>query len=591
MVNLTINGISTSVAEGTTILDAARALGITIPTLCYFEDLNTVGACRICVVEVEGSDRLEAACNTPVREGMVVHTNSNRAETARRANLELIASTHSFDCCSCPRGDGSCILRKLAQRYGIEVDLGKATYENIAFRGKRAEWPAEPPIQRNASKCVHCGRCIAACDKLQDIRVWELDGTGKNTHVAITGNRGIAEAGCVACGQCITHCPTGALHERDDIDMMFEAFRDPEITTVIQVAPATRSAWASLFGVEAGGLGVERMVACLKAMGADYVFDTNFAADLTIMEEGTELLNIIKNGETEKLPLFTSCCPGWVNHAVNKWPKYAAHLSSAKSPMQMQGAITKTWFAEKNGLDPKKIFSATLMPCTAKKNEIRLPGMQSNEGVYDMDCSLTTREFARMITRSGIDPFKLEDMPLDDPLGVCTGAGVIFGITGGVMEAALRSAYFFVTGEKPDPEGFVFKPAEGEGKRPWVEATFDLAGTPIRCAVASGLANTNRLLDALDRGDAEYDFVEIMACPGGCAGGGGQPIDGSDTEQYVERGEVLRTLDRTKYELRFSHENPVVQALYAEYFTEPCSELSEKLLHVHERQESKYVPL
>ena len=580
MVSLTIDGIQTQVAEGTTVLEAARGVGAYIPTLCYFEGLSNVGACRVCVVEVEGSERLEAACNTPVREGMAVMTASPRAEAARRTNLELLASTHSFDCVDCVRGDGTCIFRKLLLRYG--VDVKSPDFADLTPKGRRVEWFDEAVIQRNAAKCVQCGRCVAACAEIQGLGVWEFAGTGPHARISSAGNKRLPEAGCIACGQCITHCPTGALSERDDVARMMEAFRDPEVTTVIQIAPATRTAWADAFGNETGELGVERMCACLKALGADYVFDTSFTADLTIMEEGTELLNIVKSGETDKLPLFTSCCPGWVQHAVNKHPMAANHLSTAKSPMQMFGSLVKTWWADKNALAPEKIFSVALMPCTAKKAETRVPGMQAVEDVDDMDLSLTTRELVRMVRNAGIDPNALEDVPLDDPLGTATGAGVIFGITGGVMEAALRTAYTIMTGEKPDPDGFVFQSA-GEG-RPWTEATFDMAGVPLRCAVVHGIGHADVLLDALERGEVGYDFVEVMACPGGCAGGGGQPIDGSDTEPAAVRGAVLRNLDKKSFPLRFSHENPVVAKVYEEFYGEPCSEISERYLHVHERQ-------
>ena len=580
MVNLTINGTQVQVPEGTTILKAARDLGIHVPTLCYFQDLCEVGACRVCCVEVEGSERLEAACNTPVRQGMVVITNSPKAEAARKSNVELLASEHTFDCVSCHRNDGTCGFQKVLKYCG--VDPVKLELESNPVNPRRREWPADAPIQRDEAKCIQCGRCIAACSKLQGINVWHYRGTGAHSHVAVDENQPMHAAGCIACGQCITHCPTGALQERDDVSRMMAAFRNPEITTVIQIAPATRTAWGTRFGAEPGELSVERMAACLKKLGADYVFDTTFSADLTIMEEGTELLNIVKAGETQKLPLITSCCPGWVNHAVNKWPEFAAHLSTAKSPMQMFGSLTKTWFAQKNGLDPEKIFSVALMPCTAKKNETRVPGTQANEGIYDMDLSLTTREFARMVADAGLDPMTMTDEPLDDPLGVGTGAGVIFGLTGGVMEAALRTAYCIMVGEKPDPDGFAFAPA-GEGM-PWTEATFDLAGTPVRCAVAHGLANADKMLAAIKAGQVDYDFIEIMACPGGCAGGGGQPIDGSDTERAAERGQVLRNLDQHKFPLRFSHENPVLDVVYSQFYGEPCSEVSEKYLHVHERQ-------
>ncbi len=578
MVTLTIDDTSVTVEDDATILDAAKAANISIPTLCYFKGLCDIGACRVCCVEVEGDERLSAACNTPATEGMVVRTRSDRAEAARKTNLELIRSRHDLDCRNCVRY-GTCRLQYLLKSYGLAgPDAAPAIYPQELPRGKRAEWDPHAIIQRNASRCIQCGRCVAACKKLQGIGVWEFIGTGSRSSIGVADNRTMREAGCVACGQCITHCPVGALSERDDIARLRAAIADPEVTTVVQIAPATRTAWASSFGKQDGELGVERMCAALKEMGVDYVFDTVFAADLTIMEEGTELLNIVKAGETDRLPLFTSCCPGWVNFARTRYPEsIAQHLSSAKSPMQMFGAVVKTWFAEKNGLAPEKIFSVALMPCTAKKVEVALPGMSSNPGVPDMDASLTTREFARMIAQSEIDVEALEDVPLDDPLDKGTGAGVIFGTTGGVMTAALRTAAAIMTGSNPEPTGFEFAPA-AEG--PWKEAVFDLAGTPIRCAVVHGLANADQLIAALDAGTVDYDFIEVMACPSGCAGGGGQPIDGSDRELGFARGAVLHTLD-TDAPVRFSHENPVIETIYAEYFGEPGSERAEELLHVH----------
>ena len=578
MVTLTIDDIPITVEDGSTILDAAKAAHIGIPTLCYFEGLCDIGACRVCCVEVEGDERLSAACNTPAAEGMVVHTRSERAERARRTNLELIRSRHDLDCRNCVRF-GTCRLQYLFKSYGLAgPDASPAIYQQELPRGKRAQWNPNAIIHRNASRCIQCGRCVATCNKIQGIGVWEFNGTGSRSTIGVVGNRTMREAGCVACGQCITHCPVGALSERDDIARLREAIADPDITTVVQIAPATRTAWASAFGKQDGALGIARMCAALKEMGVDYVFDTVFTADLTIMEEGTELLNIIRSGQTDRLPLFTSCCPGWVNFARTRYPDTTAmHLSSSKSPMQMFGAVVKTWFAEKKGLEPEKIFSVALMPCTAKKAEAALPYMSSNPGVPDMDASLTTRELARMIAQSELDLEALEERPLDDPLDKGTGAGVIFGTTGGVMTAALRTAAAIMTGSNPEPTAFVFEPAQ-DG--PWKEAVFDLAGNPVRCAVVHGLAATDQLIQALDDGTAAYDFIEVMACPSGCAGGGGQPIDGSDRELGFTRGSVLLDLD-DHAPVRFSHENPVVQTIYEEYFGEPGSEKAEELLHVH----------
>lgn len=589
MVEVTIDDVLVSVEENTTILAAARKAGIQIPTLCYFEDLNDIGACRVCVVEVEGKNRLAAACNTAVQPNMVVHTDTERVHAARVAALQLILSQHDLNCSYCTR-DGSCRLQKLLMEYDLierdemfDMVVEKPLpYEKNLIKGKRTQWKAETPIQRKTNLCIKCGRCVAACRYLEGIGVWDFIGSGAVSNVGVRNGSYMKAEGCVACGQCITHCPTGALSERDDIQLLLDAIADPEVTTVVQVAPATRTSWGVGLGADDGTLSVERMAGALKKLGVDYVFDTSFAADLTIMEEGTELLHVLgertpdENGIT--WPMFTSCCPAWVKHVKNAHPDVLGHLSTAKSPMMMFGAVAKTWFAKQRDIDPAKMFSVALMPCTAKKTEVKL-GMQANEGVDDMDASLTTRELVRMIRDAGIDVNAIEDAPLDDPLGAYTGAGVIFGTTGGVMEAALRSAYYFVTGEVPaDPEGFAFEPA-GEG-RPWTEASFDLAGTQVRCAVASGLANAQKLLDAIRSGVVAYEFVEIMACPSGCAGGGGQPIDGTDRELGLARGGTLRGIDRTVTPLRYSHENPVVQTLYREFLGEPCGEVAHHLLHV-----------
>ena len=588
MVELVINDILVSAEEDATILAAARACGIDIPTLCYFEGLNDIGACRVCVVEVEGEERLSAACNTVVRPGMVVRTDSERVRASRRASLQLILSQHDLNCAYCTR-NGTCRLQKLLLDEGLiewdpfgEVMIEKPIpYAKTLLRGKRSQWPSDETIQRRANLCIKCGRCVAACRHLEGIGVWDFIGSGAASNIGVTGGAQMKEMGCVACGQCITHCPTGALSERDDIQRLLDAVADPSVTTVVQIAPATRTSWGVGLGAEDGALPLERMVAALKKIGVDYVFDTCFAADLTIMEEATELLRVLAERTPDEngvvWPMFTSCCPAWVRHAKVARRDALPHLSTAKSPMMMFGAVVKTWFAERNGIDPTKLFSVALMPCTAKKDEVRLP-MESNEGVPDMDASLTTRELQRMVRDAGIDPAQLEDAPLDNPLGEFTGAGVIFGTTGGVMEAALRSGYFFATGELPAPDAFVFAPS---CVGPWSEATFDIAGTTVRCAVASGLAHADELIDAIAAGRVEYEFVEIMACPSGCAGGGGQPIDGTDRELGLRRGQTLRTIDATQKQLRYSHENPVIKVLYDEFLGAPCSEKAHHLLHTH----------
>ena len=586
MVTITIDGNRLSVPHDTTILNAAAEAGITIPTLCYFAELNDIGACRVCVVEVEGEDRLAAACNTVVREGMLIQTNTERVRDARTTALKLLLSQHDLDCSECPR-NYTCKFQALLFEYGLirGTEEGKVIettpnpYGKQLARGHRAAWPAPAIIQRDTNRCVKCGRCVAACEKLENIGVWSFIGSGANSNVGVRNGATPREAGCIACGQCITHCPTGALTERDDIAALQAAIDDPDITTVIQIAPATRTAWGVGLGAEEGELTVEHMVAALRKMGVDYIFDTSLAADLTIMEEGTELLHGLgkqtpdENGIT--WPMFTSCCPAWVTRTKNAHPDALAHLSTAKSPMMMLAAVIKTWFAEKHELDPAKIYSVALMPCTAKKSEVKLP-MESNPGILDMDGSLTTRELIRWVRSSGIDAKTLDPLPLDNPLDAYTGAGVIFGTTGGVMEAALRTAYFVSTGELPPPDGFEFVGCEHGS---WTEATFDLKGTQVRCAVSHGMANGEALLDAIRAGIVEYDFVEVMACPSGCAGGGGQPIDGSESERGLARGQILRGIDKNETPLRYSHENPQVQMLYRDFFGEPCSEKAHHLLH------------
>ncbi len=573
MVNLTINNVAVSVPEGTTILDAAASVGIEIPNLCYLKGINEISACRVCCVEVEGEGKLVPSCNNVVREGMVIHTNSPRAREARRVNVELIMSQHDNRCATCVRS-GTCQLQKVSNDLGVI----SSTYPVTLVKGKKKLWTTTFPLYRNTNKCIKCMRCVQICDKVQTLSVWDLNGSGSRATVDVSGNRVIKDADCALCGQCITHCPTGALRERDDTAKAFEAFADPDKITVVQIAPAVRTAWGELFGMKPGEATVGQIVTALKKMGADYVFDTVFSADLTIMEEGTELLHRLKAGELAERPMFTSCCPGWVRFVKSQFPEFTKQLSTSKSPQQMFGATIKTWIAQKLGIDPKKVFSISVMPCVAKKAESELPGMQSAEAGPDIDLVLTTRELARMVRSEYIDVPSLKDSPVDQPIGSGSGAGVIFGVTGGVMEAALRSAYYLVTGENPQPDAFKDVHGYEALRKGWVEATFELAGTPVHCAVASGLGNTRRLLKAIERGEVKYEFVEIMACPGGCAGGGGQPVDGSDIEKATERGSVLRLLDE-EAPVRFSHENPAVQALYKEYLGEPGSEKAEKLLH------------
>ena len=565
MVTLTIDNRTVTVPEGTTILEAARSVRLDIPTLCYLKDINEIGACRICMVEVEGEQRLVAACDTQVAEGIVVHTNSPRVREARRVNLRLLLAQHDIRCPKCTRS-GNCKLQQLTNDYNL---LGNHYIKDLR--------PIEPdfsiPVVRFENRCIRCMRCIQVCDKIQGMHIWDLMGTGTRTTIGVSGARTLADSDCTFCGQCMTHCPVGGLQEHDDTGRVFDALANPKKITVVQMAPAVRAAWAEYYHLKPEYATAQRMVTALKQMGFDYVFDTNFTADLTIMEEGSEFVERFTHRDQYTWPMFTSCCPGWVRFVKTQFPKYVSHLSTAKSPQQMFGSLTKSWLAQKLGVEPEKIFCVSIMPCVAKKAESELPTMSTEHGP-DVDLVLTTREFVRMLRADKIIPSLLPEEDLDDPMGVSTGAGVIFGTTGGVMEAALRSASFLLTGQNPDPEAFS-QLREGPDLR---EVTYDLAGTSVRCAVVSGLGNTRKLLDRILAGKIHYDFVEVMACPGGCVGGGGQPIDKEDRELGGIRGDRLHQLDG-QAPLRFSHENPQVQALYREFLGKPLSEISEYLLH------------
>ena len=565
MVNLTIDGRAVCVPENTTILEAAKSVGVAIPTLCYWEGLNEIGACRVCVVEVDGLYKLPAACNTPVAEGMVVRTNSKAARQARRTNVELILSEHDSNCATCVRS-GNCTLQSLAK----DLNIRSIPYEKkLPAKTKTNAFP----LVRDNTKCVKCMRCVQVCDKIQNSHVWDVVNTGGRTNIAIRGVYDIEDSRCALCGQCITHCPVGALSERDDVDRVMEAVYDPDRITVVQIAPAIRTAWGEAFGLTPDVATVQRLCACLREAGFDYVFDTNFTADLTIMEEGSEFLDRLAHADTAKLPLFTSCCPGWVRYLKAHHPELIGNLSTAKSPQQMFGAVAKSYYAEILGVEPEKIFCVSIMPCLAKKHECAIPAMNDACGQPDVDASLTTREVERLIASCHIDPASLTDSDLDLPLGVGSGAGNIFGATGGVMEAALRTAAAIVTGQNPDPDAF----RDVRGMDGWKEASFDLPGRTLRVAVVNGLGNAEKLITAMERGDVQYDFVEVMACPGGCVGGGGQPIH-DRTFCAPDRADVLYAQDRNMT-LRFSHENPSIKAVYADFFTNPLSEKAHHLLH------------
>ena len=565
MVNLRINDKPITVEDGTSILYAARQNGIPIPSLCYLKHVSKLAACRVCMVEIKGTDRLMAACDTICMEGMEVYTNTMRVLAARRNNVQLILSQHDCNCATCVRG-GNCPLQRLA----ADMNVIENPYETKLPENR---WNMELPIIRTNSKCVQCFRCIAVCEKIQGMKVWDFLGTGSRATVGVREGKKIDEVNCTYCGQCITHCPTGALRERDDTDKVIAAVEDPEKVVILQVAPAVRTAWGEELGLSPELATEKRMAAAFRAAGADFVFDTSFAADLTIMEEGNEFLYKMKHSWEFRRPLFTSCCPGWVRFLKMEYPDMVEQLSTAKSPQQMFGAVAKTWFAETHNIDPKNIFCVSVMPCTAKKYESAVPEINSAGCGADVDAVLTTREAARLLRLKYINVAELPEEEFDSPLGEGTGAAVIFGTTGGVMEAALRTAYAVLEGHNPDADAF--RAVRGtDGRR---EITTTIAGVPIHACVASGLSNARAVVEDVRSGQKQYDFVEIMACPGGCAGGGGQPICEGE-EKAEQRGNALYELDR-KNPIRFSHENMSVRKAYEDYFDKPLSHKAHELLH------------
>jgi NADP-reducing hydrogenase subunit HndD len=571
MVNLIIDGRKVSIAKGSTILQAAAKAGIDIPHLCYVKGLNDIGACRVCVVEIDGINKLASSCNTEATEGMIVRTNSPRVRMARRTNVELILANHDCKCTTCVRS-GNCELQTLSNNLCIDTLQYADTFE-------KNNWDSSYPLIREASKCIQCMRCVQVCDKIQDLHVWDVIGSGTRTTVGVSGNKDIRDAHCSLCGQCITHCPVGALHVRNDLDIVFDAIADPDKIVIAQIAPAIRTSWNEMLGLPIEEASLGKLVDALKIMGVDYVFDTNFTADLTIMEEGTEFIKRMTDPENSKLPMFTSCCPGWVRYVKNEYPDMIDNLSTCKSPQQMFGSMIKTYVAEKLGVDPAKVYSVSIMPCVAKKWERAVEAVNDAGHGSDVDAVLTTREIARMITADYINPNDLTNVPFDNFFGEGSGAAVIFGVTGGVMEAALRSAYYLVTKENPPADAF----HAVRGMDGWKEAAFDIptenGPIPVRVAVASGLGNTRKLIEAIRSGKAEYDFVEIMACTGGCSGGGGQPIV-KGMEMAKARGEILYGLDKVSH-VRFSHENEAVKMTYDEYLGAPLGHHSHELLHTN----------
>ena len=568
-VNVKINNISYQFPKGLTILQACNQINIEIPTLCYLKEINEIGACRICVVEVKGARNLVASCVHPLSEGMEIFTHSERALTARKLTLELILSTHDRSCLSCIRSD-NCELQKLCHDFKVD-DEAKFDGHNQVYKTD----DSAIHMYRDDNKCILCRRCVAACSKLQSVGVIGVNDRGFKTHVGCAFEEDLGKTDCVSCGQCIVVCPTGAIAEKDDTDKVWAALADPSKHVIVATAPSIRVTLGEAFGMPVGTNVKGKMVTALKHLGFAGVYDTDIAADLTIIEESQELISRIQNGGP--LPLITSCSPGWIKFCEHNFHDFIPNLSSCKSPQQMFGAVVKTWYAEKNNLDPHDIVVVSVMPCTAKKFEARRDN-QSAAGVYDIDIAITTRELARMIKRAGIQFKNLADSNFDDPLGVSTGAGAIFGATGGVMEAALRTAVEKLTGQELTNLDFT----EVRGTKEIKEATYKVGDLEVNVAVTSGLANARHLLDEIRAGRKNYHFIEIMGCPGGCINGGGQPVQPASVRNFVdlktERAKALYEEDKN-LPLRKSHESPVIKTLYEEYFGEPGSHKAHKVLH------------
>jgi len=569
MVTLSIDDQEVSVPAGTTLLEAARQIGIHIPTLCHHAELNhSPGACRVCLVEVARSRNLVASCVYPVAEGLRVKTNSARVRRARRAVVELLLSDHPDECNTCLM-NGRCELQSIAQQVGVtDIRVDRSDFADYSLDTSSAA------LIRDPRKCIGCLRCVTACAEVQGVSLLTSEGRGFSCRVVPAMNASLADSACTFCGQCAVVCPTGAITERDETDRVWAALDNPALHVVVQEAPAVRVQLGEEFGLEIGSLVTGKMIAALRRLGFDRVFDTNFSADLTIMEEGHELLNRVKTGGA--LPMITSCSPGWIKFIEHYYPQLLPHVSSCKSPQQMFGAVAKTYYAEKAGIPADRIFVVSIMPCTAKKYEAARPEMRSS-GHQDVDVVLTTRELARMIRAAGIDFVNLAEEAFDAPMGQYTGAATIFGATGGVMEAALRTVYEVVTGERLS--SLDITPVRGlQGVK---EASLEVGELgEVRVAIAHGLANARKLLDRLVENTADYHFIEIMACPGGCVGGGGQPLPATN-EKLQKRAEALYRDDREVQEYRQSHENPAIKTLYEEFLGEPLGPRSHELLHTH----------
>ncbi len=578
-INVKVNGIEVTVPAGSTALQAARAAGVEIPTLCYLKDINEIGACRICVVEASKARGLVASCVYPVNDGEEIKTNTPRLIKARKTTLELILSNHNKKCLTCVRSE-NCELQKLCKEYGVDnLERFEGVMNKYDIDASAAH------MYRDNSKCILCRRCSAACEKLQAVSVIGANDRGFDTHIASPFELPLGDVACVSCGQCITVCPTGALSERDDTQKVTDAINDPTKYVVVQTAPAVRVGLAEEFGYPIGSIVTGKLVTAIRRLGVDKVFDTNFTADLTIMEEATEFLG--RYTKKENLPLITSCSPGWIKYAEFNYPDLIPNISSCKSPQGMFGSVAKTYYAEKMGIDPKDIFVVSVMPCTAKKFEAERLDHTAVPGLPDIDVVLTVRELARMIKKNGILFNQLPDGEYDAPFGLGSGAGTIFGATGGVMEAALRTAVKVLTGKEAESLDFF----DVRGTQGIKEATYTVAGNVIRVAVASGLANAKKLLDMVKSGEKTYDFIEIMACPGGCVNGGGQPIQPASVRNTVDlRAERAAGLykDDLNLPVRQSHDNEDVKRIYDEYFGQPNSHKAHEILHTGYTPRKKY---